>query len=77
MSLPRELDEYDDDEITKEVRRRAALKRRGCCHYCGRRLDNGTACKLYPHDVSTKELEESMAARAIGMRRQRFGRRIK
>ena len=58
MSYPRDLDEYTDDELTNEIRRRAEHRRLGQCHYCGRPV-TAEPCKfknLHRDDPGTKPL---------------------
>jgi hypothetical protein len=45
MSYPKDLDEYTNEELEKELRARAELRAKGICDYCGR---NGasTPCKF-------------------------------
>lgn len=36
MSYPRDLDEYTEEELRAELRRREAFRALGLCDYCGR-----------------------------------------
>lgn len=39
MSYPRDLDEYNEQELLDELKRRAGARARGVCDYCGRYCD--------------------------------------
>lgn len=39
MSYPRGLDEYSDEELVKEIKRRTAARKKGLCSYCGQKRD--------------------------------------
>ena len=45
MSLPRDLDEYSDDELIRELARRADRRENGVCDYC-LRPSSATACRF-------------------------------
>lgn len=36
MSYPKDLDEYTDEELKRELARRERCKKEGRCSYCGR-----------------------------------------
>ena len=36
MSYPKDLDEYDDEQLLEELRRRYDARKAGRCDYCGR-----------------------------------------
>jgi len=58
LSYPIQLDEYSDDKIFEESRRRKTCKAQHLCHYCGKRLDScvgkpltrESGCKLSAHN---------------------------
>lgn len=45
MSYPRDLDEYDDEDLQEELDRRAELKKKGLCTYCKRKV-TASACRF-------------------------------
>lgn len=45
MSYPRDLDEYTEDELRKELTRRIEARSKGNCDYCGRPGDS-TPCRF-------------------------------
>ncbi|AAK94360.1 hypothetical protein Mx8p25 [Myxococcus phage Mx8] len=45
MSFPRSLDEYGDKELQQELARRAEVRERGLCDYCGR-SSRAPSCKF-------------------------------
>lgn len=46
MSFPRDLDEFGEDELVDELRRRFEARREGKCDYCGRPHDARPPCKF-------------------------------
>ncbi len=55
MNYPKELDEYSNEEIDTENRRRVQCQIKDLCHYCGKNLESGSPCKIHPHDGSSQE----------------------
>ena len=45
MPYLRDLDEYREDELSAEIRRRAFARSKGLCDYCGR-APNTEMCKV-------------------------------
>lgn len=45
MSYPRDLDEYDDEELKEELERRAELVKKKLCTYCERKV-TAAACRF-------------------------------
>lgn len=45
MSYPRDLDEYDTEELQTELERRAKLRKKGLCSYCKRAV-TASACRF-------------------------------
>ncbi len=47
MSNHKELDEYTDEELKKELERREICAKKAICHYCNQPLETHT-CKYSP-----------------------------
>lgn len=47
MSYPKDLDEYDDEELMEELDKRAVRRKRGICDYCGQKFE-APSCR-FPH----------------------------
>jgi len=47
MSFPRELDEYDDNELVAEIKRRNKFRALNVCDYCAR--PDTFRCKVSRH----------------------------
>lgn len=45
MSYPKDLDEYSEEDLDAELKRRADLRLKGLCDYCGRHRDMPT-CRM-------------------------------
>lgn len=58
MSYPKELDEYTDEELEKEIQRRAKLNNEGKCTYCNK-LGSSPFCKQYSQHKKAKDFLEN------------------
>ena len=45
MSSLRDLDEYEDEELERELERRRRARSKGLCDYCLRRMDTTPTCR--------------------------------
>lgn len=45
MGYPKDLDEYNEDELARELQRRDRVRARGHCDYCDR-LPSAPPCKF-------------------------------
>ncbi len=46
MSYPLNLDEYTEEQLKKELDRRAKTRAKGKCDYCERKIGSKQACKF-------------------------------
>lgn len=44
MSYPRDLDDYTDQELFRELARRAKRRKEGLCDYCTNKLNSKPVC---------------------------------
>lgn len=61
MSYPKDLDEYTDQELSRELTHRAERRYHGRCDYCHRLRDEGEPCKFprrHRMALNTKEAKE-------------------
>lgn len=55
MSYPKDLEEYSDEQLEKELKRREVLRRAGWCSYCMNRISSDAnptnSCRYHEHLV--------------------------
>lgn len=64
MSYPRELEEYDDEELKAEIERRGEAAKKKLCSYCNRKI-TASACR-FPERHKGKRVHRDEPRLVIG-----------